>query len=102
MFIYPIRNANDWQTVAKISFIENQIKLCEAIKSPEELKYWYTMLAFHLAIGNNESKLRLLLNDLLGTGSKSIGTQNDQILVSHSKKINKFQKLIFFFSVFAL
>ncbi|KAI8116695.1 HIRA-like protein [Lucilia cuprina] len=73
-------NANDWQSVAKISFIENQIKLCEAINSAEELKYWYTMLAFHLAIGNNENKLRLLLNDLLGTGTRSISSQNEYIL----------------------
>ncbi|KAM7348901.1 histone cell cycle regulator-like protein [Cochliomyia hominivorax] len=73
-------NANDWQTVAKISFIENQIKLCETINSPLELKYWYTMLAFHLALGNNENKIRLLLNDLLGTGKRSISSTNEQIL----------------------
>ncbi|XP_065366147.1 protein HIRA homolog [Calliphora vicina] len=73
-------NANDWQSVAKITFIENQIKLCEAINSSEELKYWYTMFAFHLAMGNNENKLRLLLNDLLGTGTRSINSQNEHIL----------------------
>uniref|UniRef100_A0A1B0G8R1 Protein HIRA n=1 Tax=Glossina morsitans morsitans TaxID=37546 RepID=A0A1B0G8R1_GLOMM len=62
-------NANDWQTQAKIIFIENQIKLCEAINSPEELKHWYSMLAFQLAMSGNEKKLRLLLNDLLGSPS---------------------------------
>lgn len=59
------RNANDWQTSAKITFIENQIKLCEAINSPDELKHWYTMLAFQLAISGDEKKVRLLLNTLL-------------------------------------
>lgn len=87
-FRFSYRNVNDWQSVAKLTFIENQIKLCEAINSPEELKHWYTMLAFHLAIGNDEHKIRLLLNDLLGTNLKNPSTERKQhILVSRQKQI---------------
>ncbi|XP_037920410.1 protein HIRA homolog [Hermetia illucens] len=59
-------NTSQWQISAKLSFIENQIKLAEAVKSPEELKYWYLMLGYHLAKHGTEKRIRLLLDDLLG------------------------------------
>ncbi|XP_005185911.2 protein HIRA homolog [Musca domestica] len=68
-------NANDWQSTAKITFAENQIKLCEMIKSPEELKFWYSMLVFYLAAHGNEKRLRDLLNDLLGSGRPTPGQE---------------------------
>ncbi|XP_037935794.1 protein HIRA homolog [Teleopsis dalmanni] len=64
-------NAHIWQPSAKVCFIENQIKLCEAINSPEELRHWYLMLAYHLLLSNNENRLRILLNDLLGPFSRA-------------------------------
>lgn len=79
-------NANDWQSTAKITFAENQIKLCEMIKSPEELKFWYSMLVFYLAAHGNEKRLRDLLNDLLGSGRPTPG-QEAKILVSLDKTI---------------
>lgn len=76
-------NVNNWQDTAKLSFIENQIKLCEKIKSPEELKYWYLMLGHHLAASGNEKKIRNILDDLLGSahGFKK-DSSNNEILVS--------------------
>ncbi|XP_058062558.1 protein HIRA homolog [Anopheles bellator] len=55
-----------WQTPAAISFIENQIKICEMISSPVELKYWYSMLGFQLALNGSEDKIRQVLDELLG------------------------------------
>lgn len=69
--IFLFRNENDWQGVAKITFIENQIKLCQAINSPEELKHWYKMLMYHLAISGNENRMRLILNELLSSSSRN-------------------------------
>lgn len=60
-------NVNNWQDSAKLTFIENQIKLCEQINSPEELKYWYLMLGHHLAASGGEKKIRGLLDYLLGS-----------------------------------
>lgn len=71
-FFLTFRNENDWQGLAKIIFIENQIKLCQAINSPEELKHWYKMLMYHLAIGGNESRIRLILNELLSGSPLSL------------------------------
>ncbi|XP_075159096.1 histone cell cycle regulator-like protein [Haematobia irritans] len=65
-------NAKDWQSAAKISFAENQIKICEMIKSPEELKFWYGMLVFHLTISGDEKKLRNLLNKLIDSEELAI------------------------------
>lgn len=78
-------NANNWQDSAKLLFIENQIKLCEKIKSPEELKYWYLMLGHHLAASGTEKKIRTLLDELLGSahGFKKESAQSE-ILVSLS------------------
>lgn len=58
--------STDWQHVCKLSFIENQIKICEAIQSPIELQYWYAMLGSHLASHGTEKRIRFLLDDLLG------------------------------------
>ncbi|XP_030379008.1 protein HIRA homolog [Scaptodrosophila lebanonensis] len=58
-------NTEDWQQSAKIIFIENQIKLCEALESLEELKHWYMMMVFHLASYGQEKRLRIFLDELL-------------------------------------
>lgn len=58
--------STDWQHVCRLSFIENQIKICEAIQSPMELQYWYAMLGSHLASHGTEKRIRFLLDDLLG------------------------------------
>lgn len=56
-----------WQHTAKLSFIENQIKICESINSPVELEQWYSILGLHLAQHGNENRIRILLDDLLGS-----------------------------------
>uniref|UniRef100_A0A182VNK0 Protein HIRA n=1 Tax=Anopheles merus TaxID=30066 RepID=A0A182VNK0_ANOME len=61
-----------WQTSAAIAFIENQIKICEMIASPAELKYWYSMLGFQLALNGSEEKIRQVLDDLLGASHNSL------------------------------
>lgn len=57
---------NDWQHAAKLFFIENQIKICEAINSPGELQHWYSVLGAHLASHGTEPRIRTLLDKLLG------------------------------------
>uniref|UniRef100_A0A1B0CV75 Protein HIRA n=1 Tax=Lutzomyia longipalpis TaxID=7200 RepID=A0A1B0CV75_LUTLO len=59
--------ATTWENVSQFTFIENQIQLCETIQSPAELKYWYSALGFHLAHHGTEQRLRLTLDDLLGS-----------------------------------
>lgn len=59
-------SSSNWQITAKLSFIENQIKICEAINSPAELEQWYSTLGLHLAQHGPEKRIRLLLDDLLG------------------------------------
>uniref|UniRef100_A0A182IV44 Protein HIRA n=1 Tax=Anopheles atroparvus TaxID=41427 RepID=A0A182IV44_ANOAO len=66
-----------WQTPASIAFIENQIKICEMISSPTELKYWYSMLGFQLALNGSEEKIRQVLDELLGA-SHSIDNRMDE------------------------
>lgn len=58
---------DNWQSTAKLTFIENQIELCKIINSPGEMRYWYSMLGYHLACNGTEKRIRLLLNDLLGS-----------------------------------
>lgn len=64
--IFHCRSNITWQSAAKLSFIENQIKVCEAISSPVELEHWYIVLGSHLAKYGTERRLRTLLDDLLG------------------------------------
>ncbi|KRG07085.1 protein HIRA homolog isoform X2 [Drosophila mojavensis] len=54
-----------WQQTAKVLFLENQIKLCEAMEAIEELKHWHVMLTFQLATYGTEKRLRLFLDGLL-------------------------------------
>lgn len=61
------RSASSWQSVGKQTFIENQIELCKEINSPEELRHWYSVLGYHLAFHGSEQRIRLLLDDLLGS-----------------------------------
>ncbi|XP_067639954.1 protein HIRA homolog isoform X2 [Eurosta solidaginis] len=65
-------NMHDWQSSAKLSFIENQIMLSEAINSPDELIFWYNMYAYQLAMSGTEQRLRLLLDDLLGPSPRNV------------------------------
>lgn len=55
-----------WRNAVKLQFIEDQIKICEAINSPKELEYWYSLLGLHLAQHGSETRIRILLDDLLG------------------------------------
>lgn len=64
--LFNFSAANEWQHVAKLSFIENQIKICESIGSSVELEHWYSILGTHLALHGTESRVRILLDDLLG------------------------------------
>lgn len=76
--------ASEWEALAQLSFIDNQLKLCQAIQSPDELKYWYSRLGYTLAQGvGTELRLRQLLDDLLGPvfGSKEVHEKR-RILVS--------------------
>lgn len=58
---------SSWTHAAKLSFIENQIKTCIAIKSAIELEHWYSILGVHLSKHGEEKRIRTHLNDLLGT-----------------------------------
>ncbi|XP_017051908.1 protein HIRA homolog [Drosophila ficusphila] len=60
-----LRHSEAWQQSAKIRFIENQIKLCEALQSLDELQHWHKMLTFQLASFGNEKRMRVFLDDLL-------------------------------------
>lgn len=62
--------------MCKLSFIENQIKICEAIQSPIELQYWYAMLGSHLARHGTEKRIRFLLDDLLGPAHSFVNISN--------------------------
>ncbi|XP_013116021.1 protein HIRA homolog [Stomoxys calcitrans] len=92
-------NAKDWQSVAKVSFAENQIKICEMINSPEELKFWYGMLVFHISISGDEKKLRNLLNNLIdieGQELKILGIPKLEMLeitLSQIKLVPRWQRV---------
>ncbi|XP_037724878.1 protein HIRA homolog [Drosophila subpulchrella] len=60
-----LRHSESWQQSAKIRFIENQIKLCEALQSLDELQHWHKMLTFQLATHGSEKRMRVFLDDLL-------------------------------------
>lgn len=82
------RSNDDWKHTARLSFIENQIKICESINSPVELELWYSMLGLHLAQHGTERRIRILLDELLGSpmsfliSSKSqLNRKKDTILV---------------------
>lgn len=66
-FVSHFRTNGAWKSTIKLQFIENQIKICEEIKSPRELEYWYSMLGAHLSQYGTEKRVRVLLDDLLGS-----------------------------------
>ncbi|XP_053948377.1 protein HIRA homolog [Anastrepha ludens] len=74
-------NMHDWQSSAKLSFIENQIMLAETINSAEELLFWYNMYAYQLALSGTEQRLRLLLDDLLGPSAPKISPEHKILTV---------------------
>jgi protein HIRA/HIR1 len=57
---------DSWEAQSKLSFIEHQIKLCEKVNSPHELKHWYSTFGYYLATHGTEKKVRQVLDDLLG------------------------------------
>ncbi|XP_016994371.2 protein HIRA homolog [Drosophila takahashii] len=67
-----LRHSESWQQSAKIRFIENQIKLCEALQSLDELQHWHKMLTFQLATHGSEKRMRVFLDDLLSTPEPEI------------------------------
>lgn len=106
--LFLFSGSNDWQAQAKVAFIENQIQMCCAIDSSEELKYWYSMLGYNLALLDNEKRIRLLLDDLLGPilsmaanstaklNHKMLSVDKHDLLVEvlkHFKNITKWQRL---------
>ncbi|XP_029720254.2 protein HIRA homolog isoform X1 [Aedes albopictus] len=56
-----------WQFEAMLVFVENQIKIAETINSPTEMKHWYLMLGYQLAQHGTETKIRQVLDGLLGS-----------------------------------
>ncbi|XP_055844471.1 protein HIRA homolog [Episyrphus balteatus] len=80
-------NKDDWQSGAKLLFIENQIKLCEVINSPKEMQHWYSSLAYHLATNGVEKQIRLLLDDLLGNNCAQSSEEDLHILGIPKKNI---------------
>lgn len=61
-------------------FVENQIKLAEMINSPQEMQHWYLMLGFQLAKHGPESKIRQVLDQLLGSSFRLEDTPKSTIL----------------------
>ncbi|KAH8284272.1 hypothetical protein KR044_008208, partial [Drosophila immigrans] len=57
-----------WQQTAKVLFLENQIKLCEALETVEELKHWHVMLTLQLATYGTEKRLRIFLDSFINSG----------------------------------
>lgn len=57
----------NWQYEAMLAFVENQIKIAETINSPLEMKHWYLMLGFQLAQHGTETKIRQVLDSLMGS-----------------------------------
>lgn len=84
----------EWESLAQLSFIENQLRLCQAIKSPDELKYWYSRLGYTLALGvGTEMRLRQLLDDLLGPVYASAEVHRKrQVLVRIGREIGESAK----------
>ncbi|XP_036343366.1 LOW QUALITY PROTEIN: protein HIRA homolog [Rhagoletis pomonella] len=74
-------NMQDWQSSAKLNFIENQLMIAEAINSPEELIFWYNMYAYQLALSGTEQRLRILLDDLLGSSPRNGGLDHKILAV---------------------
>ncbi|EDS35707.1 histone transcription regulator [Culex quinquefasciatus] len=69
-----LENSNKaWQTPAMLSFIQNQIKITENINSPDEFRFWHTMLGFQLATHGTEEKVRQILDGLFGTAYRIDG-----------------------------
>ncbi|SPP79644.1 protein HIRA homolog [Drosophila guanche] len=69
-----LRKLESWQQTAKILFIDNQIKLCEALQSTDELKHWHTMQALQLSAYGSEKRLRMFLDELLSNSDTGIST----------------------------
>ncbi|XP_022218761.1 protein HIRA homolog [Drosophila obscura] len=67
-----LRKLESWQQTAKILFIDNQIKLCEALQSADELKHWHTMQALQLSAYGSEKRLRTFLDELISASDTGI------------------------------
>lgn len=82
------RSSSSWQHTAKQTFIENQIELCKHINSPDEMKYWYSNLGYHLSCHGTETRIRLLLDDLLGPVHLSLSSSSSSALKKRSNRNN--------------
>ncbi|XP_031624833.1 protein HIRA homolog [Contarinia nasturtii] len=98
-----------WGHSARLSFIENQIQNCIAIKSPDELEHWYAVLGIHLSKHGDEKRIRAHLDDLLGTPNTLMMVDGDEepketilgiekhkllrAMLSHFKSVTRWQRL---------
>lgn len=57
---------SNWQQNARLSFIEHQLRLSEAVGTAAELEHWYAVLGAYLAEHGPERRIRLLLDELMG------------------------------------
>lgn len=100
IIIYFCSTNGTWRNTAKLQFIEDQIKICEAINSPAELEHWYSLLGLHLAQYGSETRIRILLDDLLGVAfthsleALQSNRTTDTILVC--LRTNKFRAISFY------
>lgn len=57
---------SNWQQNARLSFIEHQLRLSEAVGTAAELEHWYAVLGAYLIEHGPERRIRLLLDELMG------------------------------------
>lgn len=69
-----ISDPESWQQTAKVLFLKDQIKLCEALEAAEELKHWHMMLTFQLATYGTEKRLRIFLDSFLNDNGEEPAT----------------------------
>lgn len=73
-FLILISDPKSWQQTAKVLFLKDQIKLCEALEAAEELKHWHMMLTFQLATYGTEKRLRIFLDSFLNDNDEEPAT----------------------------
>ncbi|XP_055592877.1 protein HIRA homolog isoform X2 [Uranotaenia lowii] len=85
-----VENSNNgWQNSAMLAFVENQIKIAEMINSQNEMKHWYLMLGFQLGQYGDESKIRQVLDGLMGSSFNMLenGHEPDSKIAGISKLV---------------
>lgn len=71
---FSLSDPESWQQTAKVLFLKDQIKLCEALEAAEELKHWHMMLTFQLATYGTEKRLRIFLDSFLDDNGEEPAT----------------------------